>query len=102
MNDEEKQLLRVQRDMERWAQIKHWISEELCIGCGGDPTVKLYVHFCDHCLYDAGVKIVEIDVSDLPPNNSGEHPPPDDDSIGLEWMVFAEKLFALKDKRRQT
>jgi hypothetical protein len=57
MNEEEKQLIRAQMDFEHWLRIKQRISDGLCIACGGESDVKLYIHFCANCLREAGVKI---------------------------------------------
>lgn len=101
MNDEEKQLLRAQQEMYNWAKIRHWISEGLCIGCGGEPSVKLYVHFCDQCLYEAGVQIVFLDPPETIIGPKADHPPPSIDDIGAEWLLFIKNLHKLKDKRAE-
>jgi hypothetical protein len=57
VNEEEKNLIRAQMEFEHWIRIKQRISEGLCIACGGESDLKLYINFCANCLGEAGVKI---------------------------------------------
>lgn len=57
MDEEEKQLVRAQMEFEHWLRIKQRISDGLCIACGGESDLRLYINFCSNCLREAGVKI---------------------------------------------
>jgi hypothetical protein len=86
---------RAQVDMERWARIKHRIDEGRCIGCGGESNLKLYIHFCDNCLKQAGVKVEFVE------NGEEESSPPILSDRDQRWLRFIEKLLRPDEQEGQ-
>ena len=107
MNDEEKKLLQVQVSMERWAELKYRISNGLCIVCGGDSNVRLYVHFCDNCLLEAGVSVEFLDspeeVKPIQPVTVVTTKPVVAVQVDkdLEWMKFIKHIKNKPRKRKE-
>jgi hypothetical protein len=96
MNEEEKLLIRAQMEFEHWLRIKQRISDGLCIACGGESDLKLYINFCNNCLNEAGVKIEwvvpeEGESSSSPKEGDNTQPIPSDKD--QQWLRFMAKLF---------
>jgi hypothetical protein len=72
MDEEEKQLIRAQMEFEHWLGIKQRISDGLCIACGGESDIRLYIHFCSNCLREAGVRIEFVEPGELEGSSSLE------------------------------
>ena len=83
MEDKDRELIQAQINLDRWAQTKHRVTEGLCIGCGGTPDLKLYVHFCNQCLLQAGVS-----VEFLPPAEAVEAEAATKVENDGEWLRF--------------
>lgn len=96
MNEEEKQLIRAQMEFENWLRIKQRISDGLCIACGGESDLKLYINFCNNCLREAGVKIdfvvpEDVEGSSSPKEGESSRPMPSDKD--QQWMRFMRNVW---------
>jgi len=97
MEDKDRELIQAQINMDRWAQTKHWVTEGLCIGCGGTPDLKLYVHFCNQCLLEAGVSVEFLPLVDVAET---EEAPAKVENDG-EWLRFIETITRESDGLEQ-
>jgi hypothetical protein len=100
MDEDYKTLLRAQAGMERWAELKYRISNGVCIVCGAESNLKLYVHFCNNCLLGAGVKVEFIDSEE----EYKEHPPIQKPVVAIddvEWLKFVDVIHAPKKRAKK-
>jgi hypothetical protein len=102
MDEEEKKLLRAQMEFEHWLRIKQRINDGLCIACGGESDLKLYINFCNNCLREAGVKIewVAPEEGESPSSpKEGDNSQPIPSNKDQQWLRFIGKLFGEQDDK---
>jgi hypothetical protein len=107
VDEEEKTLIRAQMEFEHWVRIKQRISEGLCIACGGESDLKLYINFCANCLKEAGVKIEFAESEETEGPSLEGKPSSSANEAGAsqavlsnkdqQWLRFIAKIFGEKD-----